>query len=431
MMKYCTIIIFFWFSVIKAQSMEYAYVADFGAKGDGKTDDTQAIQKAINSGKPVKLGAGVYRVSTLVLPYKFKGLSIDGVGYNHWNSDSGTVLKAIGKGAIFQPENGCDWVKIANLRLEGNHISEVGFNGVFGGGIIFDNIGVYHFTKVGILSRQGLLRINNSFIANNSIGVELYSDSTISNTEITGGEIGLKVVAGGNRINNLWLNASSKNLLVLEPLNEKTGHQNTSLVNLYLGEVQKSKDGQGNQILIKGNAVKRVQQVQISNSFLVHATPTQAPNRFFYIENADEIIINGLNVLGQHTYSQGENYTTNFVKGINAHHIKIVNNIVKGINGAAIEIDEKSYDWTISGNDFIDIAGTGNDAVIAMKQGGNRAIITGNRFIDYRNNKNVFALKLGDDDASIQFRDNFIHYPSRVIMSKGKVKDIELKNNFR
>lgn len=221
MMKYCTIIIFFWFSVIKAQSMEYAYVADFGAKGDGKTDDTQAIQKAINSGKPVKLGAGVYRVSTLVLPYKFKGLSIDGVGYNHWNSDSGTVLKAIGKGAIFQPENGCDWVKIANLRLEGNHISEVGFNGVFGGGIIFDNIGVYHFTKVGILSRQGLLRINNSFIANNSIGVELYSDSTISNTEITGGEIGLKVVAGGNRINNLWLNASSKNLLVLEPLNEK------------------------------------------------------------------------------------------------------------------------------------------------------------------------------------------------------------------
>lgn len=429
----CFFLLFFQsiFGSVKIEKNGYVNVSDFGAKGDGVTDDTNAIQQAINSGKSVKFGVGVYLVSKVVLPYSFKGLTIEGTGYNHWHNNVGTVLKAKGVESVFVPENGCDWIKITNLRLEGNNISHIGFDGTFGGGAIFENVGIYNFKKVGILSRQGLLRINNCFFGNNTTGAEIYSDSTISNTEITGGEICLKLLAGGNRVNNLWLNGATKNLLVLEPLDEKTGHQNTSLVNLYLGEVRKGNYTFGNQVVVRGNKVKRVQQVQISNSFLVHATKTSIPNTFFHIEDADEVIISGINILGQHTYAEGENYTENFIKGIRANNIKITNNIIKGVNKYAIDVDKNCTDWSIVNNDFIDISGyRGANSVIRMEGNGNRFIITNNRFIDYRNNKNIYALHM-EKYENIRFSDNYIYYPNDIIVSTKENVDKELKQNYR
>lgn len=57
----------------------YATPQMYGAKGDGVTDDTEAIQQAINSGKAVYLSAGTYFIS--------EPLVIDGKHY--WNFHGG------------------------------------------------------------------------------------------------------------------------------------------------------------------------------------------------------------------------------------------------------------------------------------------------------------------------------------------------------
>lgn len=50
---------------VEQKLQESVSVKDFGAKGDGVTDDTLSIQSAINSGKPLYFPAGIYIVSLL------------------------------------------------------------------------------------------------------------------------------------------------------------------------------------------------------------------------------------------------------------------------------------------------------------------------------------------------------------------------------
>ena len=61
----------------KSESQEdWAFVDDFGAIGDGKTDSTRAIQKAMNSGKPyIAFGEGEYLIDAKIkIPKTVKGI---------------------------------------------------------------------------------------------------------------------------------------------------------------------------------------------------------------------------------------------------------------------------------------------------------------------------------------------------------------------
>jgi hypothetical protein len=51
-------------TTVQAKLRETVSVKDFGAKGDGVTDDTAAIQAAIDSGRPVFVPAGTYYLAT-------------------------------------------------------------------------------------------------------------------------------------------------------------------------------------------------------------------------------------------------------------------------------------------------------------------------------------------------------------------------------
>lgn len=132
--------------------------------------------------------------------------------------------------------------------------------------------------------------------------------------------------------------------------------------------------------------------MQISNSFFVHATDTIGPNSFFYLENADEIIISNNNFLG--AYHTSSSFTKNFINAFNSNNIKINANTIKGINESAVIIGNKSCDWSILNNYFIDCAGLNNkNFIIDIQNKDTRSMILNNRFIDYRHNKKHFCFK--------------------------------------
>ena len=61
---------------------EVVSVKDFGAVGDGVTDDTSAIQAALAASKAVRIPAGTYLVSDTLLSTNLNGYSLIGAGYH-------------------------------------------------------------------------------------------------------------------------------------------------------------------------------------------------------------------------------------------------------------------------------------------------------------------------------------------------------------
>jgi hypothetical protein len=71
-------------------------VKDFGAVGDGSTDDTQAVQRAVDSGKGVYFPSGVYRISRTVT------VSLDQPGFTALTADGTARIVHSGPGPAFR-----------------------------------------------------------------------------------------------------------------------------------------------------------------------------------------------------------------------------------------------------------------------------------------------------------------------------------------
>jgi hypothetical protein len=106
-------------------------VRGFGAKGDGKSDDTKAIQSAIDAaagGGAVFLSPGIYRTAELQMRPK---TSIVGVAAWDYGSSGGSVLRLLDENATCLLNiTGAFGVTIDGLSLEGGRLGK-GVHGIF------------------------------------------------------------------------------------------------------------------------------------------------------------------------------------------------------------------------------------------------------------------------------------------------------------
>ncbi|HBN6650144.1 TPA: hypothetical protein LZR50_002390, partial [Escherichia coli] len=98
---------------------DHVNVRDFGAKGDGITDDTDAITSAIiycaSNGKRLKWDSGVYLISRI---------KCGGDNYNYdWVADGKVVLKSTAKEPL-----GPNWIDDYFIRLEGGDATPIDYN---------------------------------------------------------------------------------------------------------------------------------------------------------------------------------------------------------------------------------------------------------------------------------------------------------------
>jgi len=97
-------------------------VRDFGAVGDGVTDDTAAFQSAINNG-PVYVPPGTYKITgTLTLRSKS---FIVGAGVDKTIINSNIV----GASLFNTDPAGCSFIYVAHMRINGNNVSGAGGSG--------------------------------------------------------------------------------------------------------------------------------------------------------------------------------------------------------------------------------------------------------------------------------------------------------------
>jgi parallel beta-helix repeat protein len=104
-------------------------VKDFGAVGDGITDDTAAFQSFLNAGGG-SIPAGIYSVSDLTIPSNTK----------IWSFKNATIRARVGTTRIFSGNNASD-VSIEGLTIDGNAIAQDGiyFQGASSNRILITN----------------------------------------------------------------------------------------------------------------------------------------------------------------------------------------------------------------------------------------------------------------------------------------------------
>lgn len=100
-------------------------VLDYGAVGDGTTDDTSALQAAINAAQAAQarlfITPGVFLVTSTLTIANARAMIIEGSGFGHVNTNTGTIIKWGGaSGGTIMHLDGFSQGRLASLAFDGN-----------------------------------------------------------------------------------------------------------------------------------------------------------------------------------------------------------------------------------------------------------------------------------------------------------------------
>jgi len=190
-------------TTVQAKLQQTVSVMDFGAKGDGTTDDTAAIQAAINvngGNVSVYFPTGVYKItSTINLPAS-SSLKMYGNGFNPQetsNATHGSIVKWSGaaNGKMFNGyfTNGTliSGLIIQDLRIDGNSIASIGM--------------MIGSSGTGAAHPQGLL-FNTVQFAN------FATNGTDAVLDLSGGNVSTVYGVADSSFINLWITAGARAL---------------------------------------------------------------------------------------------------------------------------------------------------------------------------------------------------------------------------
>ena len=333
-------------------------VRRYGADPTGVVTSTTAFQLAFNVGQHITIPEGIFKLGAVTVPSTMKGYTITGAGFYNYSQTSGTILIAAGtQASILAHANGADNVSYSNIRFDANNTANICVDGTYGAFLTFYNVGLYNSLTFGFYGLQGVLSFNRVYGAGNAaVGMQIYSDTALNHVEMTGGTIPISIVAGGNRLVNIWANSGSVAQISLTPLNNAVTHINTSMTNLYVGETSSTSSAPIIQMI--GTTVQAVQHVQISNSFIVQGVAAvNKVNGGILCSYVNDLVVSNVTMFAMGSYATSNNYTDYFFKASNSNRTTLTGCNINGVNYNAINLGSTVDQITLSGCNFFNCGG--------------------------------------------------------------------------
>lgn len=298
-------------------------------------DWTEAFQQAVQDYRYIICPLGKYIVGPVDVPAARRFI---GEGNDHYKDENSTlfVTRDINQEYMLKHEEGADSIVYKSIKIRGVNGAKIGIDGTHGAFAKVNDVGIYGFSEYGLYSEQGLLRVDGCFFENEGVGLHLFSDSTVSNTEFTGGTIPLYLSAGGNQLSSVWSNSASEACIKLKPLTATTNHINTNMSNVYVGEMPGATSVTG-VIVSEPNGSSKVRDVKMNNVHIVIASVSQIAGGILATE-AENWTISNSTVLGFGSFSTANKIADFFLFLTDCREFTVSNCTIKGVNRHPIQL---------------------------------------------------------------------------------------------
>ena len=367
-------------------------VSWFGAKGDGVTDDTEAIQKAMNCSDVINLNSKSYKISAALLIKSNTVINGNGATIIHTVNDKCFANKNYNKEIIDSNISITDIaIDISEELITNNKCNLLYFCGVEN--ININNIQLLKNANYGIyLGSYNLQKTNKNVNINNCI---------IKNFNLQG----IAIICGENiLINNCEITSNSETAINSIDIEPNHSYENTSRViisNCYMNHTFMIDN-------VEAETISEITNCQIVNceinssgicidskkcsSLLINANRLISRDIAIVIQgdkSASNIVHNNINSMKQSVYITGaklnSNISNNNLISENEHCIELVNSININIKGNIVvskKVNKNSI-YTRGNSENINIH---NNFINGLNYGiylsyGKNSIIKGNNFI--------------------------------------------------